>query len=73
VRLRAFFTDILPDLKLTQLLNHVRTNQQTDQQRRQARKHRAKRKIAKDSEEPVIGKKFLIQQPIEQNVSAFDL
>jgi hypothetical protein len=73
MRLRAFFPDILPDLKLTQLLDNVGTNQQTNQQRCQTRKHRAKRKIAKDSKESIVGKKFLIQQPIEQTVSAFDL
>src|ERR1700733_2616929 len=71
MRLRALLADILPNLKLAQLFYNKWTDKQPDQQRRQARKHRTKRKVAKYSKQPEVGKQLLVQQPIKQTVSAF--
>ena len=68
VALRAFFADVLADLKLPQPLDDERPDQQPDQQRRQARKHAAKRQIAEDAKERKVREKLLVQQPIEQVV-----
>jgi len=71
VRLRPLFTNVLPYLKLAQLLDDIGPNQQADQQRRQARKHSAKRQVAKNAKQPEVRKQLLVQQPIEQTVSTF--
>ena len=47
--LRAFFADVLADLKLAQPLDHERPDQQADEQRRQAGKRGAKRQVAEDA------------------------
>jgi hypothetical protein len=70
-RLRPVVAHILADLELAQPLNHERPDQQPDQQRRQAGKHRAKGQIPEDAEDPEVGKQLLVQQPIEQSAPAF--
>src|SRR5438309_1634540 len=64
--LRPLFTNVLTNLKFAQLLNHERPDHQSDQQRSQARKHRTKRKVAKDAKYAKVRKQLLVQQPIEQ-------
>ena len=68
VRLRSLFADVLADLKFAQPLNDVRTNQQPDQQCRQAGEDGAKRQITEDAKQAKVRKELLVQQPIEQNV-----
>ena len=70
-RLRPVVAHILANLELAQPLDHKRPDQQPDQQRRQAGKHRPERQIPEDPENVKVGKQLLIQQPIEQSAPAF--
>src|SRR5580698_9109261 len=69
VRLRAFFADVLADLKLAQLLNDVGADKQAYQQRRQRGEGGPEREIAKDAEWVKERKELFVEQPVEQEDS----
>ena len=60
----------LADLKLAQLLNHERPDQQGDEHRGETGKSSAKRQIPEDAEGSEVGEKFLIKEPVKQTSSA---
>src|ERR1700722_1387847 len=64
------FADVLADLKLAQLLNDERPDQQRDEHRGKTGKSSAKRQIPEDAEGPEVRKKFLIEQPVKKTSSA---
>jgi hypothetical protein len=66
---RAIVAHVLADLELAQFFDHVRADDQGDQQRRQARKRRAEGKVPENSERAEVGEQFLVQQPVEQTSS----
>jgi hypothetical protein len=70
VRLWTLFADVLADLKLAQLLDHIRSDYQPDEQRGERGEGRTKREIAKDPEWPEVRKELLIEQPVKQKASA---
>src|ERR1700728_2240128 len=70
VALGTVLTNVLADLKLTQLLNDERPDEQSNEHRGEAGKASAKRQIPEDAEGSEVGKKFLIQQPVKQTSSA---
>src|ERR1700760_5035003 len=70
MRLRAFLTDVLANLKFAQLLDHIRAHHQTDQQSRKRSEGGAEGEIAEDPEWPEVRKELLIEQPVKQTSSA---
>ena len=70
VVLRTIFADVLADLKLAQLLNHERPDEQGNEHSGKAGESGAKRQIPEDAEGSEVGKKFLIKEPVKQTSSA---
>jgi hypothetical protein len=70
VVLGAVLADVLADLKLAQLVNHERPDEQGDQHRSKTGKSGAKRQIPEDAEGSEVGEKLLIKEPVEQTSSA---
>ena len=69
VRLRPVFADVLADLELAQLLNHLGPDEERDQQRRERGKGRAKREVAEDPERVKERKQLFVEQPVKQVAS----
>jgi hypothetical protein len=69
----TIFADVLADLKLAQLLDHERTDEQSDQHGGETGESGAKRQIPEDTEGSEVGKKFLIKEPVKQTSSAIRL
>jgi hypothetical protein len=67
MRLRSFLPDDLPDLEITQLADHPGSEQQAEDERRQARRRRAKRDVARDVEDAEVGRDISErrQQPVQ--------
>ncbi len=70
VALGTVLANVLADLKLAQLLNDERPDEQSDEHRGETGEGSAKRQIPEDAEGSEVGKKFLIQQPVKQTSSA---
>ncbi len=69
VILRAVFADVLADLELAQLLDHIGTDEQRDHERSERGKGGAKRQIPEDAEGSEVREKLLIKEPVKQTSS----
>ncbi len=69
----TIFPDVLTDLKLAQLLDHERPDEQGDEHRGETGESGAKRQIPENAEGSEVGKKFLIKEPVKQTSSAIRL
>jgi hypothetical protein len=69
MRLRPVFADILPDLKLAQLLDDPRTYKQRNHQSCAGGERRPKRQIPEDPERMKKRKQLLVKQPVKQVAS----
>ena len=69
MRLRPIFPDKLADLKLAQLLDDPRTNEQRDQHRGQRCESSAKGQVAEDPERVEERVELFVEQPVKQLAS----
>ena len=60
MRLRAFLADVLANLEFAQPFNHIRPDQQGDEQRGERGKRSPKGKVPKDAERAEVRIKLLI-------------
>ena len=67
--LRAFFANVLSDLKFAQAADDQRTHDQRGEQRGKAGECRAERDVAKDAERRNVMLQLDEQQPVEQSAS----
>src|ERR1700691_1754962 len=67
--LRAFFSDVLPDLKIAQAINHDRPDNQAREKRGEAGESSTKSQIPKDAEWRKVMKELQVEQPVEQSAS----
>ncbi len=64
--LRAFFADVLADLKVAQALNYDRADDESGEKRGEAGEGGAEREIAEDAERRKVMVELQIEQPVEQ-------
>jgi hypothetical protein len=69
VGLRAFFANVLADLKFLQTIDDERTNNQSGEKRGEAGERSAERQITEDTKRRKIMEELYVQQPIKQLAS----